>query len=317
MKKLPSVPRRDPWNKGRLIGQKRPLKPKDVWSIRVRLQVERRARNLALFNLAIDSKLRGCDLVRLQVDDVSIGGRVRDRATIVQKKTGRPVQFEITEQTRDAIQAWLADIRSRSTRYLFPSRVRAQPPLSTRQYARIVHSWVASAGLDSSAYGTHSMRRTKATLIYRRTGNLRAVQLLFETTTNCPRSGVRGQFVVVSNRTWITRMSMFCSSRWVAKLWRSVCGATHLGNDASSAAMWQTRLSWRVVIGLIRSRPGNIHTGGRAMRHQSRNSSNSCGDSMAKRSLRPLPCSTRSIMRLESMSESYSATTSMARSPAP
>jgi hypothetical protein len=100
----PSVSRRDPWNKGRLIGQKRPLKPKDVWSIRVRLQVERRARNLALFNLAIDSKLRGCDLVRLQVDDVSVGGRVRDRATIVQKKTGRPVQFEITEQTRAAIQ---------------------------------------------------------------------------------------------------------------------------------------------------------------------------------------------------------------------
>ena len=175
---LPSVPRRDPWNKGRLIGQKRPLKPKDVWSIRVRLQVERRARNLALFNLAIDSKLRGCDLVRLQVDDVSIGGRVRDRATIIQKKTGRPVQFEITEQTRAAIQAWLADIRNRNTRYLFPSRVRAQPHLSTRQYARIVHSWVASAGLDSSAYGTHSMRRTKAAQIYKKTGNLRAVQLL-------------------------------------------------------------------------------------------------------------------------------------------
>ena len=117
----PSVARRDPWNKGRLIGQKRLLKPRDVWSIRVRLQVERRARNLALFNLAIDSKLRGCDLVRLQVDDVSVSGRVRDRATIVQKKTGRPVQFEITEQTRAAIQAWLADIRSRSTRYLFPA----------------------------------------------------------------------------------------------------------------------------------------------------------------------------------------------------
>jgi integrase len=174
----PPVPRRDPWNKGRLIGQKRPLKPKDVWSIRVRLQVEGRARNLALFNLAIDSKLRGCDLVRLQVDDVSVSGRVRDRATIVQKKTGRPVQFEITEQTRAAIQAWLADIRSRNTRYLFPSRVRTQPHLSTRQYARIVHSWVASAGLDSSAYGTHSMRRTKAAQIYKKTGNLRAVQLL-------------------------------------------------------------------------------------------------------------------------------------------
>jgi integrase len=164
----PSVPRRDRWSKGRLIGQKRPLKPKDVWSIRVRLQVERPARNLALFNLAIDSKLRGCDLVQLQIDDISVGGRVRDRATIVQKKTGRPMQFEITEQTRAAIQAWLADIRSRSARYLFPSRVRTQPHLSTRQYARIVHSWVASAGLVGSAYGTHSMRRTKAAQIYKK-----------------------------------------------------------------------------------------------------------------------------------------------------
>src|SRR5262245_19295589 len=166
---LPSVPRRDPWNKGRLIGQKRPLKPKDVWSIRVLLQVERRARNLALVELAIEGKLRGGVLVRLPVDDVSVGGRVRDRATIVQKKTGRPVHFEITEQTRAAIQAWLADIRNRNTRYLFPSRVRMQPHLSTRQYARIVHSWVASAGLDSSAYGTHSMRRTKVAQIYKKT----------------------------------------------------------------------------------------------------------------------------------------------------
>src|ERR1700750_2598990 len=115
----PSVPRRDPWNKGRLIGQKRPLKPKDVWSIRVRLQVEHQARNLALFNLAIDSKLRGCDLVRLQVEDVSVGGRVRDRATIVQKKTGRPVQFEITEQTRAAIQAWRSHHRKQNTRNPF------------------------------------------------------------------------------------------------------------------------------------------------------------------------------------------------------
>src|SRR6516225_9618480 len=133
----PSVIRRDPWNKGRLIGQKRPLKAKDVWSIRVRLQVERRARNLALFNLAIDSKLRACDLVRLQVDDVSVGGRVRDRTTIVQKKTGRPVQFEITEQTRAAIQAWLATFETGTPGTSFPSRVRTQPHLSTRQYARI------------------------------------------------------------------------------------------------------------------------------------------------------------------------------------
>ena len=97
------LPKNVPWNKGRLTGQKRPLKPKDVWAIRVRLQLHHRARDLALFNLAIDSKLRGCDLVRLQIDDVCAGGRVRERATIIQKKTGRPVQFEITEQTRLSI----------------------------------------------------------------------------------------------------------------------------------------------------------------------------------------------------------------------
>jgi site-specific recombinase XerC len=168
----------DPWNKGRLIGQKRPLKPKDVWTVRVRLQLEGRKRDLAMFNLAIDSKLRGCDLIRVRIDDVCAGGRVRDRATVVQKKTGRPVQFEITEQTRSAIGEWLAAFDAHRSRYLFPSRFRLRPHLSTRQYARIVHRWVERAGLDSSAYGTHSLRRPKATQIYRKTGNLRSVQLL-------------------------------------------------------------------------------------------------------------------------------------------
>jgi len=117
-----------PWNKGRLTGQKCPLKPKKVWAIRVRLQLEHRARDLALFNLAIDSKLRGCDLVRLQVDDVCPGDRVRDRATVIQKKTRRPVQFEITEQTRAAIHDWLAKVGARNGRYLFPSRFRRTSP---------------------------------------------------------------------------------------------------------------------------------------------------------------------------------------------
>jgi integrase len=170
--------RREPWNKGRLIGQKRPLKPKDVWTIRVRLQLEGRKRDLAMFNLTVDSKLRGCDLVRLKIDDVSAGGRVRDRATVIQKKTGRPVQFEITEQTRVAVGEWLAAVDAREGRYLFPSRLRGKPHLSTRQYARIVHRWADRAGLDSSAYGTHSLRRTKPAQIYKKTGNLRAVQLL-------------------------------------------------------------------------------------------------------------------------------------------
>lgn len=173
-------PRRqhDPWNKGRLIGQKRPLKPTDVWTIRVRFQLEGRKSDLAMFNLAIDSKLRGCDLVRLQIDDLCAGGQVRDRTTVIQKKTGRPVQFEITEQPRAAVRDWLSKLGPESGRFLFPSRFREQPHVSTRQYARIVHRWVERAGLDSSAYGTHSMRRTKPAQIYKKTGNLRAVQLL-------------------------------------------------------------------------------------------------------------------------------------------
>jgi integrase len=176
---LPIPPlRREPWNKGRPIGQNRPLKPKDVWTIRVRLQLEGRKRDLAMFNLAVDSKLRGCDLVRLKIDDVSAGGRVRDRATVIQKKTGRTVQFEITEQTRGGIEDWLSSLGGRRGQYLFPSRFRKQAHLSTRQCARIVHRWVERAGLDSWAYGTHSMRRTKPAQIYKKTGNLRAVQLL-------------------------------------------------------------------------------------------------------------------------------------------
>jgi integrase len=178
MLNLSSNSKSAPWNKGRLTGQKRPLKPKDVWAIRVRLQLQHRRRDLALFNLAIDSKLRGCDLVRLQVNDVCVGGQVRDRTTVIQKKTDRPVQFEITEQTRASIRDWLPSVATRRGQYLFPSRLQAQPHLSTRQYARIVHAWVASVGLDSTAYGTHSMRRTKAAQIYKKTGNLRAVQLL-------------------------------------------------------------------------------------------------------------------------------------------
>jgi integrase len=174
----PTLRPRDPWNKGRLIGQKRPLKPKDVWTVRVRLQLEGRKRDLAMFNLAIDSKLRGRDLVRVRIDDVCAGGRVRDRATVIQKKTRRPVQFEITEQTRAAIGEWLPTLSTGRDRYLFPSRFWEQPHPSTRQYARIAHRWVERVGLDSSAYGTNSMRRTKPAQIYKKTGNLSAVQLL-------------------------------------------------------------------------------------------------------------------------------------------
>jgi len=165
-------------SKQKLIGQKPPLKPKEVWSIRVRLQIYGKIRDLALFNLAIDSKLRSCDLVALRDSDIFMAGSVRDRAVIVQKKTGHPVQFELTEQTREAIKAWIKQRDLCNRGYLFPSRVHACLHLSTRQYARIVNQWVASIGLDPNKYGTHSLRRTKAALIYKKTGNLRAVQLL-------------------------------------------------------------------------------------------------------------------------------------------
>lgn len=167
-----------PRNKGRIVGQKRPLLPQHVWSIWVRLELARSFRDLALFNLAMDSKLRGCELVRLKLNELVVGGTVRDRVTIIQRKTSQPVRFEVTEQTRRSIQAWIGTPWMAGSAYLFPSRMRSSPHLSTRQYARIVQGWVASTGLDPSAYGTHSMRRTKTVLIYRKTGNLRAVQLL-------------------------------------------------------------------------------------------------------------------------------------------
>lgn len=175
---LAATAQRIPWNKSRLVGQKPPLKLKEIWAIRIRLQLARRARELALFNLAIDSKLRGCDLVNLRVGDVIQGNRVTPRAMVLQRKTQRPVQFELTEQTRDSVGAWVAKAQLRPEQHLFPSRTRSSPHLSTRQYGRIVGRWVAAIGLDPAAYGTHTMRRTKATLIYRRTKNLRAVQLL-------------------------------------------------------------------------------------------------------------------------------------------
>ena len=153
---------REPWNKGKLVGQKTPFKLKEIWAIRVRLQIASRCRDLALFNLAIDSKLRACDLMQLRVRDVCHGQIMAMRALVLQQKTQRPVQFEITEPTREAVLAWIA----------------TSPHLSTRQYARIVDSWVQQLGLDTTSYDTQTLRRTKATLIYRRTKNLRAVQLL-------------------------------------------------------------------------------------------------------------------------------------------
>src|SRR5436190_1816418 len=170
--------RRLAWNKGKLIGAKPPLRPKHVWAIRTKLQVEGRIRELAMFNLAIDSKLRGCDVVALKVEDIAPNGYAVERATVRQKKTGQPVRFELTEQTRQAVDEYVKVFSKKSGEFLFSGRRNRNRPITTRHYARLVDKWLASVGLDASRFGTHSLRRTKATLIYRRTGNLRAVQLL-------------------------------------------------------------------------------------------------------------------------------------------
>jgi integrase len=175
---IPTIRKQTPWNKGKLTGAKPPLRPKHVWSIRTKLQIEGRVRDLAMFNLAIDSKLRGCDVVAIKVDDVAAGGYTADRATVRQKKTGRPVRFELTEQTRQAVDEYLRATNKKPGEFLFAGRRVPQKSITTRQYARLVSDWIGSVGLDPRLYGTHSLRRTKATLIYRRTGNLKAVQLL-------------------------------------------------------------------------------------------------------------------------------------------
>jgi integrase len=169
---------REPWNKGNVIGARPPLRPKHVWAVRTRLQLTGRVRDLAMFNLAIDSKLRGCDVVALKIADVARHGYAVDRASVRQRKTGRPVRFEITEQTRQAIDNYHSQRGGAPGPYLFPGRGSAQGHLSTRQYSRLVAQWLTMIGLEACLYGTHSPRRTKATLIYKKTGNLRAVQLL-------------------------------------------------------------------------------------------------------------------------------------------
>ncbi|MFO1147563.1 MAG: tyrosine-type recombinase/integrase [Alsobacter sp.] len=169
---------RRPWNAGRVVGAKPPLKLQHIWALRTRLQIDRRIRDLAMFNLAIDSKLRGCVIVRLRIGDVAAGGSVRTRSTVIQQKTGRPVPLELSPATRASVAAWL-DVRlTGKSDWLWPSRSRAGGHLTTRQYGRLVDRWMAMIGLDPANYGTHSLRRTKVSLVYKRTGNLRACQLL-------------------------------------------------------------------------------------------------------------------------------------------
>ena len=174
----PAARERRAWNAGRIIGAKRALRPRQVWAIRFWLDHERRPRDRALFDLAIDSKLRGCDVVKVRIGDIVSGGRIRTRAIVVQQKTGRPVQFELLEAARTSILAWLEQRGGTLDDYAFPSRLDHSAHLSTRQYARLVNEWVAGIGLRREDYGTHSLRRTKASIIYKATGNLRAVQIL-------------------------------------------------------------------------------------------------------------------------------------------
>lgn len=173
-----TTPGLKPWNAGRMVGAKRALKPQQVWAIRFWLEREHRLRDRALFDLAIDSKLRGCDIVKIRIGDLVSGSQIRARATIVQQKTGRPVQFELLENARLSLQTWLERRSGTIEDYAFPSRTNHSNHISTRQYARLVDEWVSGVGLRHEDYGTHSLRRTKASMIYKATDNLRAVQIL-------------------------------------------------------------------------------------------------------------------------------------------
>lgn len=174
----PPAADRRAWNAGTKVGAKRALKPKQVWAIRFFLDQHRRLRDRALFDLALDSKLRGCDVVKMKIGDVVSGGQVRSRAIVVQRKTGRPVQFELLSDARASLLAWLERRGGTMADYVFPSRINHAHHLSTRQYARLVDEWVTVVGLRREQFGTHSLRRTKASIIYKATGNLRAVQIL-------------------------------------------------------------------------------------------------------------------------------------------
>lgn len=174
----PAAPGRPAWNADKQVGAKRALKIKQVWSIRFFLDREGRLRDRALFDLALDSKLRGCDLVKIKIGTLVAGSSIRSRSMVVQQKTGRPVQFEITADARASLLTWLERRGGTIDDFVFPSRVNPAGHLSTRQYARLVDEWVIAIGLPPEEFGTHSLRRTKASIIYKATGNLRAIQIL-------------------------------------------------------------------------------------------------------------------------------------------
>ena len=174
----PAMEGRTAWNAGKKVGAKRPLTQKQIWAIRLFLGREGRMRDRALFDLAIDSKLRGCDLVKIKIGDVVAGEDIRTRAIVIQQKTRRPVQFELASDVRASLLSWLERRGGSTVDHLFPSRIDHSNHMSTRQYARLVDEWVTAIGLRKAEYGTHSLRRTKAAMIYRATGNIRAIQIL-------------------------------------------------------------------------------------------------------------------------------------------
>lgn len=174
----PAMQNRPAWNAGKVVGTKRPLTQKQIWAVRFFLDREGRVRDRALFDLALDSKLRGCDLVKIKIGDIVSGAEIRTRSIVIQQKTGRPVQFELTADVRASLLAWLERRGGAVDDYAFPSRLERMGHLSTRQYARLVEEWVTAIGLRRAEYGTHSLRRTKAAMIYRATGNIRAIQIL-------------------------------------------------------------------------------------------------------------------------------------------
>ncbi|AZO05079.1 MULTISPECIES: tyrosine-type recombinase/integrase [unclassified Mesorhizobium] len=174
----PAAHGRRAWNAGKKVGTKRSLKPRQIWAIRFFLDREQRLRDRALFDLAIDSKLRGCDLVKIKIGTLVVGPEIRTRSMVVQQKSSRPVQFELMSDARASLLAWLQRRGGGVDDYAFPSRINHAAHLSTRQYARLVDEWVQAIGLMPQEYGTHSQRRTKASIIYKATGNLRAIQIL-------------------------------------------------------------------------------------------------------------------------------------------
>ena len=174
----PATRERVSWNAGRKVGAKRALKPRQIWAIRFFFDQHGRVRDRALFDLAIDSRLRGCDLVKIRISDIVCDRKIRTRATVVQQKTGRPVQFELMTDARASLLKWL-ELRGGSLEdFAFLSRTDHATHISTRQYARLVDEWVTGIGLSGEDYGAHSLRRTKASIIYKATGNLRAAQIL-------------------------------------------------------------------------------------------------------------------------------------------